>query len=144
MHSKDRLHAVPRIPIPIGEYVLFPTNIVPTPRADELQCWLSLPERPDMPDTLHPYVLYILKSLLESNSFHVLPHSSTSPHNPVTLPHTILVDDPKAAIPAGTSKPKGKVGRPTKRQKLEQHIDNWTILEAKVLGSPQTILESDK
>lgn len=109
-----------------------------------MQHWVSLPERPDIPDILRPYLIYILRSLLESDSFYVLPHSSTRPHNPITLPHTILVDDPKAAIPAGTSKPKGKVGRPTKRQKLEQHIDNWTTLEAKVSGSPQTILESDK
>lgn len=97
-----------------------------------------------MPDTFRPYVIYILKSLLESDSFHVLPHSSANPHNPIALPHSILVDDPKAATSAGTSKPKGKAGRPTKRQKLQQHLDNWTTLEAKVSGSPQTTPGSDK
>ena len=89
-------------------------------------------------------MIYILKSLLESDSFHVLPHSSTNPHNPIALPHSILVDDPKAAISAGTSKSKGKVGRPTKRQKLQQCLDNWTTLEAKVSVSPQTSPTGDK
>jgi hypothetical protein len=109
-----------------------------------LQHWLSLPERPDIPDTLRPHVIYILKSLLESDSFHVLPHSSTSPQNPIILPHSVLVGDPKAVIPSGTPKSKGKIGRPTKRQKLQQHLDNWTTLEAKVSGPPQTGPESDK
>jgi hypothetical protein len=97
-----------------------------------------------MPDTFRPYVIHILRSLLESDSFHVLPHSSTNPHNPVALPHTILVDDPKATSPADTSKAKGRVGRPTKRQKLQQHLDSWTTLEAKVSGSPQTTPKSDE
>lgn len=97
-----------------------------------------------MPETFRPYVIYILKTLLESDSFHVLPHSSTKPHNPIALPHSILVDDPKAATSAGTLKPKGKVGRPTKRQKLQQHLDNWTTLEAKVSESPQNTPGSDK
>jgi len=116
-----------------------------TSNVDELQHWLSLPERPDIPDTLRPYVIYILKSLLESDSFHVLPHSLTNPHNPIALPHSILVDDPKAAIiPAGTPKSKGKVGRPTKRQMLQQHLDNWTTLEDKISEPPHTRPESDK
>lgn len=83
-------------------------------------------------------MLYILKSLLESDSFHVLPHSSTNPHNPIALPHSTLVDDPKTAISSGTSKSKWKAGRPTKRQKLQQHLNNWTTLEAKISDSPQT------
>ena len=105
--------------------------------------WLSLPERQDISDTLRPYVLYILKSLIELDSFYILPHSMTNPHNPITLPHSILVDDPEAVIPAGTSKSKGKVGRPTKRQKLQQHLDNWTTLETKLWDSPQIGLADD-
>jgi hypothetical protein len=97
-----------------------------------------------MSDILRPYVLYILRSLLKSDSFHVLPHSSTNPHNPITLPHSIVVDDPKAVIAANTSKPKGKVGRPTKRQKLQLHLDNWATLEANFSGSPQTCPANDK
>lgn len=144
IHSKDKLHVVSRIPIPIGGSPFFALRRVLTESADELQTWLSLPERPDISDTLRPYVIYILKSLLESGSFHALPHSSTNPHNPIALPHSILIEDPKATISAGASKSKGKVGRPTKRQKLQQHLDNWTILEAKISGSPQTSPATDK
>ena len=147
MCGKDKLHAVSQIPIPIGGsllFLLFPPRTVLTYSADELQHWLSLPERPDIPDTLRPYVLYILKSLLESDSFHVLPHSSTNPHNPIALPHSILVDNLKTANPSGTSKSKRKAGRPTKRQKLQQHLDNWTTLEAKISESSQTDPSHDK
>jgi hypothetical protein len=89
-------------------------------------------------------VLYILKSLLESDSFHVLPRSSTNPHNPITLPYSILVDDIEAATSAVTFKSKGKAGRPTKRQKLRQHLNSWTTLEVKLSGSPQTSPTSEK
>lgn len=89
-------------------------------------------------------MLYILKIFLESDSFHVLPHSSTNPHSPIALPHSTLVDNPQVPIYSGTSKPKGKVGRPTKRQKLQQHLDNWTTLEAKISESLQTSPSSDK
>lgn len=99
---------------------------------------------------LQAHTVYVVNDLFNTSAFYILPPSSTLPFNPSLLPDSTLVDDPtrlatkKQNQDASTPKevpstraevllkreaPRRGRGRPTKRQVIKGHLENWKTLE---------------
>lgn len=76
---------------------------------------------------LQPYATQLLRTLLSSQAFHILPDSSLRAQNPSELPREFFVEDSAEAPSDGTAAK--KKGRPSKRDKARKAKDAVTALD---------------
>ncbi|KAI0788512.1 hypothetical protein C8Q75DRAFT_236324 [Abortiporus biennis] len=123
---------------------LYSCNYIPIP-IDTFQCILEIPSLLSSPELqpLQPYATYTLSKLLDSQCFHILPHSELRAQNPAILPREIFVPEGSGVIdnlvPSGsnsiadtttqTAKPTKKKGRPSKREKAKRTRDAVNALD---------------
>lgn len=90
---------------------------------------LRLPENLSAPHLLplQSYVIHLLRNLLESQAFHILPASSLRVQNPSDLPREEFVPDAVDAPPEGATAK--KKGRPSKRDKARKAKDAVAALD---------------
>ena len=91
---------------------------------------MSLPETlPPAHERLRPYITFVLKRLVDSRTFLVLPPSSTGSENPRYLPREIFQSDTVDVSDTNESTSKRKVGRPSKAEKAQKAKSALASLE---------------
>ncbi|KAJ3967625.1 hypothetical protein EV361DRAFT_1028273 [Lentinula raphanica] len=113
-NSEVPLYSMKHIPIPIDHY----------------SSLLSLPKAltSEMLAPLRPYVTHVLQTLVDSETFYIIPSSDLGAFNPRPLPRELYVDSITSEAALQKSK---KAGRPSRRDKAKKAkaaldgIDKW-------------------
>ncbi|KAF9270051.1 hypothetical protein L218DRAFT_992716 [Marasmius fiardii PR-910] len=118
---------------------LHSVNCIPV-AYDHYSSLLSLPDtlNSEQLKALRPIVCYILHQMVQSDVFHILPHSDLGPYNPRNLPREVYLDQNTIAAPTypdmnteGADTAEKKKGRPSKRDKVKkakvalEGLDKW-------------------
>lgn len=134
------IHSVNHIAIPLGTCLEFLIECHLT-KVDIYHALRALPSSLSSPEILplQSYATYVLKALVDAETFHILPRAELRPYKPSVLPREVFVTEEKestmlATLGGDSTAPNAgigmkKKGRPSRRDKQKRAKDALAALE---------------